>query len=64
MVALPAFTPEARPVADPIATTVGVLLDHTPPVTALVNVSGAPTHIDDNPEMTDGKAFTVTTRVL
>ena len=44
MVVVPTDKPVAIPLTMPIVATAGVLLVHTPPVTASVNVTVVPTH--------------------
>jgi hypothetical protein len=59
MVAVPAATPPAVPVPDPIVATVVGLLVHVPPPVASVNVPVVPTQIDGGPTGIAGTGSTV-----
>jgi hypothetical protein len=52
--------PVAIPDVDPIVATIRLLLDHVPPVTALLNAVVPPTQVDAVPVM-EGAALTVAT---
>jgi hypothetical protein len=60
MVVVPGAKAVTTPVPEPIVATAGVLLLHTPPVEASVNVTTSPTQILEGPEMFAGKGLTVT----
>ena len=60
---MPANTPVATPVVEPIVATVGVALVHVPPVVASDNVVVAPTHTLSVPVIEAGSELTVTTAV-
>ena len=64
MVTLPTVIPVTVPVVEPIVATAVLLLLHTPPPTASLNVTVPLTHIvDDNGEIATGVGLTVTTLV-
>jgi hypothetical protein len=60
IVAVPGRMPVAIPDVDPIVATRRLLLDHVPPVTALLNAVVPPTQVDAVPVM-EGEALTVAT---
>jgi hypothetical protein len=63
IVAIPAATPVATPVVTPIVATVILLLLQVPPVTALLNVAVAPSHIEAEPVIAETAELTVTPAV-
>lgn len=63
MAVVPAATPITSPVEEMVAAP-GVLLVHTPPVVASVNVIVEPTHTLDAPEIAAGTGLTVTKNVF
>lgn len=63
MVDVPALTPVAMPLVEPIVATPVLPLLHVPPGTLLLSVVVAPWHTEVVPPMAEGAAFTVNTVV-
>lgn len=63
MITVPALTPVAIPVAEPIVALSVLALLHVPPPAA-VSVVVVPTHVDNVPPIAPANAVTVTTRVV
>jgi hypothetical protein len=63
IVATPAAIPVATPVVAPIVATVVLLLLQVPPVTTLLNVAVAPSHIEAEPVIAAVAELTVTPAV-
>lgn len=61
MFAVPVETPVITPVDEPIEATAELLLLHTPPGVALVNIALLPAHTDEEPLIAAGAAGTVFT---
>ncbi len=64
MVTPPALVPVTTPEVEPTVATVVGLEAHVPPETAFERVTVAPTQAVDGPDITDGAAFTVISRVV
>lgn len=64
MVVVPADTPDKTPEAEPIVAVLVLLLIQVPAPDPSVNVVAEPSHKPTVPEMPDGSALTVTTRVV